>query len=869
MSVRPRPTTADELRTAWCDFFAGRAHTVVPSAGLIPTHPSAPMFTNSGMMPFVSYFLGEEPVPYDPPRAVSVQKCVRAGGKHNDLDAIGRSMRHLSFFEMLGNFSFGDYFKAETIPWAWEFLTEAIGLDGDRLWVTCHVSDDEAEEIWVDSVGVPRSRIQRLDKDNFWEMGETGPCGPCSELFWDYGPELGPEGGPANPEAEDRYVEIWNLVFTQYFRGADGSLADLPSVNVDTGAGMERILAVLGDSPSLYSADVLAALVDEAQSVTGHSLGRSDLGDIALRLIADHTRTATFLVADGVVPSNEDRGYVLRRIIRRAVRFAYMLDVHDLVLPRMVKRCTEVMGNAYPDLVAQEGHLVDLIWREEERFRQTLDRGSSLLDAELDDLDAEDAVLDGDVAFVLHDTFGFPLEVTQEMAELRGAVVDIEGFDLAMARQRERSRAAGRKGSVAAGEEADAERAVLAEHGPTEFTGREEDTSTATVLAVIGDGVFLDRSPFYAESGGQLGDTGTITTDTGSVRVVDTTPALPGLHRHRFEPIEGRIEQGQSATAAIDAPRRAAIRRNHTATHLLHWALREVLGEHVKQQGSMVGPDRLRFDFSHHSAVTPEELVVVEDLVNAEVLSDAQVRHFETSMDEARDLGAIAFFGDKYGEVVRVLQAGSHSVELCGGTHVGALGEIGMVKVVSEGSIGSNVRRIEAVTGMGALELLRFTEAGVQELADTLGVPRDDLQEGVTKRLGELRSLRDEVKELRRAVAGSQAESLLDRASDGLLVAEVTSESRDEVRELAVALRDRPGIEAVVLGSSPGGKGVAIVAAVTTESGLHAGDLIAPAARVVGGGGGRSADLAMIGGKFPERLGEALDMVREQLGLEG
>jgi alanyl-tRNA synthetase len=545
-----------------------------------------------------------------------------------------------------------------------------------------------------------------------------------------------------------------------------------------------------------------------------------------------------------------------------------MLDVHDLVLPRMVKRCTEVMGVAYPDLLTQEDHLIDLIWREEERFRQTLERGSSLLDAELEGL-GEGTTLDGEVAFVLHDTYGFPLEVTQEMAEMRGARVDVEGFDVAMARQRERSRAAGRRGAVAAGEQADAERAVLVEHGPTSFTGRDEDTTAATVVAVIGDAVFLDRSPFYAESGGQVGDTGTITTDTGSLRVLDTTLALPGLHRHRVEPLEGRVEVGQAATASIDAARRAAIRRNHTATHLLHWSLREVLGEHVKQQGSMVGPDRLRFDFSHHRGVTPEELVLVEDLANAEVLSDAPALHFETSMDEARELGAIAFFGDKYGDVVRVLQAGPHSLELCGGTHVGALGEIGTIKIVSEGSIGSNVRRIEAVTGTGALELLRSTEADLQQLADALGVPRDDLLDGLSKRLSELRALRDEIRDLRRAVAGSNAGSLADAAVEGMLVAHVEADTRDEVRELALALRDRPGMKAVVLGGSPGGKGVALVAAVTPDSGLNAAELIAEPARVVGGGGGRAADVAMAGGKFPERLDEALALVRDRLGLEG
>ncbi|HLU41085.1 MAG TPA: alanine--tRNA ligase [Microthrixaceae bacterium] len=860
-----RPMTAAELRTKWTEFFVARAHTVVPSSSLIPTHPSAPMFTNSGMMQFVPYFLGEEPVPFDPPRAVSIQKCVRAGGKHNDLDAIGRSPRHLSFFEMLGNFSFGDYFKAEAIPWAWEFVTEVLGIDGDRLWVTCHVSDDEAEEIWADAVGVPRERIQRLDKDNFWEMGETGPCGPSSEIFFDFGPELGPDGGPANELAEDRFVEIWNLVFTQYFRTPGGELTDLPSRNVDTGAGLERMLSVLAGSHSLYAADVLADLVEEAQSVTGSSLGQSQLGDIALRLLADHTRTAAFLVSDGVVPSNEDRGYVLRRVIRRAVRFAYMLGVEQLVMPRMVERCADLMGDAYPDLAEDRDRVVDLITREEERFRSTLARGSKLLDTALDEV-GEERVLDGRVAFELHDTYGFPLEVTQEMADLRGVEVDVDGFDAAMAEQRERSRAASRATGVATGDEADQERALLAEHGPTEFTGREEHTSAATVLAVIGDAVYLDRTPFYAEAGGQVGDTGTITTPTGTARVLDTTHALPGLHRHHVEVVEGTIEPGQPATAEIDVARRAAIRRNHTGTHVLHWALREVLGEHVKQQGSWVGPDRLRFDFSHHAAVSDEELARIEDLANEEILTNAPVNHFETSMEEARALGAIAFFGEKYGERVRVLQAGPHSTELCGGTHVSALGDIGSLVIVSETSIGSNIRRIEAVTGMGTIERMRSTERLVRGAADLLGVARDDVLDGLERRLAELKAARDEAKVLRRELARSQAGSLADAAVDGVVIAEVEVDSRDELRDMAVALRDRPGIRAVVLGASPGGKGAALVAAVTADSGFEAGSLIADAARTIGGGGGKGAELAVAGGREPDRIGEALDQVRSLIG---
>src|SRR4029450_6437350 len=512
------PRTASELRRAWSDFFAARQHTIVPSGSLIPTHPSAPMFTNSGMMPFVPLFLGEEPVPYKPRRAASVQRCVRAGGKHNDLDAIGRSPRHLSFFEMLGNFSFGDYFKAEAIAWAWEFVTEVLELDGDRMWVTVHTDDDEAEALWADEVGFPRERIQRLGKANFWEMGDTGPCGPSSEIFWDNGPDHGPEGGPANPEAEDRYVEIWNLVFPQYLRGADGKLSDLPSKNIDTGAGLERILAVLAGSPSLYASDTLTALVEEAQSVTGHRLGESDLGDIALRLMADHARTMTFLVADGVIPSNEDRGYVLRRIIRRAIRFAYLLGVERRVLQPMVERTIGLMGDAYPVVVENRELVLPIIGREEESFRRTLATGSQILDTQLDRLEPG-GTLPGAVAFQLHDTYGFPFEATQETADLRGFAVDVAGFESAMDDQRARARAAAKGGGVATGDEVTEQQRRLATYGATVVAGRDEYETEATVLAVIGDDVYLDRTPFYAESGGQVGDTGTLTTATGVLDV--------------------------------------------------------------------------------------------------------------------------------------------------------------------------------------------------------------------------------------------------------------------------------------------------------------------------------------------------------------
>jgi len=867
---------ADELRRAWTDFFTARAHSAVPSAGLIPHHPSAPMFTNSGMMQFVPYFLGEEQVPFSPPRATSVQRCVRAGGKHNDLDAIGRSMRHLSFFEMLGNFSFGDYFKAEAIPWAWEFVTEVLGLDGDRVWVTVHVSDDEAEEIWAESVGLPRDRIQRLDKDNFWEMGETGPCGPSSELFWDFGPEVGPDGGPANPAAEERYVEFWNLVFPQYIRHQDGSLTDMPNPGIDTGAGLERILGVLQGSPSLYAADTLTVLTDRAQQVTGKRFGEDRLADVALRLLADHTRTVAFLVSDGVMPSNEDRGYVLRRILRRAVYFSYLLGVEKPVLPPMIETCVELMGGAYPDLAANADNVLTIVSREEDRFRRTLRTGASMLDEHIASL-PEGGTVDGQVAFTLHDTHGFPFEVTEEIAAERGFEVDESGFQAAMADQRARAKAAAKGGGVALGAEADAYRAVLDANGPTEFVGREVESATTTVVGVVpgpteGDlagtvSIFLAVTPFYAESGGQVGDTGTIESPSARAEVLDTVYALPGLHRHVARMVEGTFEAGDEVTATIDGERRAAIKRHHTGTHILHWALRQVLGDHVKQQGSIVLPDRLRFDFSHFEAVTPEQIAEIEDLANHEILTNAEARHEEMSMDEARALGAIAFFGDKYGERVRVLTAGPSSIELCGGTHVSRLGDIGPMKIVSESSIGSNLRRIEAVAGGLPVERLRDREAELAAVAAAAGVPVGEAVDGVARLREQLKAAQDEVKALKKQLAGAAAGDLAGQAVDGIVVARVDGSDRGDLRELALSLRDAPGIRAVVLGGAPASGGAALVAATTDDSGLDAGALVADAARAIKGGGGRDPRLVVAGGKDPDGLDEALDLVRAAAGI--
>ncbi|MBA3606369.1 MAG: alanine--tRNA ligase, partial [Acidimicrobiia bacterium] len=737
MAARPSPPrTADELRQSFIDFFVARQHAPVPSASLIPHDPTV-LFNVAGMVPFKSYFVGDETPPYT--KAVSSQKCVRAGGKHNDLDDVGRTKRHLVFFEMMGNFSFGEYFKELAIPYSWELVTEVWGFDGDRIWITVHDSDDEAEKIWHDVVGVPMERIQRLgDKDNFWQMGDTGPCGPCSELHYDRGPAFGPDGGPLGDPLGDRFMEFWNLVFMQYDQAPDGTRTALPKPQIDTGAGLERILCLLQGVDAVWETDLMAPLVATASELTGRTYRPGDYDDrdsFAVRVLAEHARSAAMLVADGVFPSNEARGFVLRRIIRRAVRYAYLLGTEQLVMPQLTDVAIDVMGNAYPDVARQRDFIVGVLGKEEERFRQTLRNGLSMLESELADGQRE---LSGSTAFTLHDTYGFPLELTQEIAGERQVAVDVAGFQMEMAAQRRRAKEARRTGGDVAN--LDAYREIVEQFGTTTFTGYSEDTTEGRVLAVLdaaptatgdgavngdggnGDGdhgsgdafveIFLDRTPFYAESGGQIGDRGTIRTETGAAEVVDTTFALPNLRRHRARVVEGTMTTGQLATAAFDVAARDATRRNHTATHLLHHALRTVLGDHVKQAGSLVAPDRLRFDFSHYAPLTPEQITEIERLANAETLANTDVRIFETTKAEAEELGAIAFFGDKYGDTVRVLQAGA-SIELCGGTHVKATGDIGTIKIVAEGSIGSNLRRIEAVTGEASVALLQRDERAV------------------------------------------------------------------------------------------------------------------------------------------------------------
>ena len=859
MTRRP-PRTANELRETFTGFFASKSHTAVPSASLIPHDPTV-LFTVAGMVPFKPYFVGDEVAPFK--RAATVQKCVRAGGKHNDLDDVGRTKRHLVFFEMLGNFSFGDYFKESAIPWSWELVTENLGFDGDRIWVTVHTSDDEAEAIWHEQVGVPLERIQRLgDKDNFWQMGDTGPCGPCSELHIDRGPAFGPDGGPLNDPHGDRFMEFWNLVFMQFNQAPDGTRTPLPKPSIDTGAGLERILALVQGTDSVWETDALLPMVERAQSLTGAAYRVGDYDDrpsFSLRVLAEHARSSAMLVGDGVFPSNEGRGYVLRRIIRRAVRHAYLLGTEKLVMPSLVETAVDVMGQAYPDLVSQKDFVVDVLTREEERFRQTLKTGVAILDNEIQ---RSDGRLSGETAFLLHDTYGFPLEVTEEIVGERGLVVDRESFDREMGAQRERAKSA-RKGAGVANDLQDRYREILEEFGTTEFVGYSSDESAARILATVetpeGVDVFLDRTPFYAESGGQVGDSGVIEGSAGTLEVLDTTFALPGLRRHLCRVASGSVAPGELVHARIDSARRAAIRRHHTGTHILHWALREVLGEHVKQAGSLVDETRLRFDFSHYSALTADEIKRIEALANRETLVNSAVRVYETSKDEALSRGAIAFFGDKYGDTVRVLEAGP-SVELCGGTHVSATGDIGIIKIVSEGSIGANLRRVEAVAGDRSLGLMQTQESVLLSLAQMVGT--DDVVDGVGRKLEELKNALDEIKSLKAREARGRANEIAAAASDGIVVERVDDLGPDELRDLALAIRQVSGIRRVVLGGVTPAGGVSLVAAVQPNSG-SAGDLIREAARAVGGGGGGKGDIATAGGKNPSGLDDALRIAAE------
>jgi len=864
---------SQEVRQAFIEFFQARDHEYRPSASLIPVDPTL-LMTNAGMVPFKPYFLGEEEPPWR--RAVSVQKCVRTV----DIDIIGTTQRHLSFFEMMGNFSFGDYFKERAIPWSYEFVTDALGLEPERLWFTVHETDDEAEEIWIEGVGVPAERVQRGGKDNFWQMGIPGPCGPSSELFYDKGEQFGEPGGPIGG-GEDRFVEIWNLVFMQNIQDEPYHVVgDLPAKNIDTGMGLDRVAAVLQEVPSVFDIDTTRDVLRTAERYTRLEYGASERADVSLRILTDHARTITFLIGDGVIPSNDGRGYVLRRVLRRAVRHGWQYGGEGLITPKLAETTIEVMGDAYPDLVEKKDFILDVVTREEEKFRRTLESGHHLLDTELGDSER----LSGTAAFKLHDTYGFPIDLTKEIAAERGVDIDLEGFDVEMEAQRSRARAAWRGADSA--EAAEVYRGLIDAHGLTDFVGYDYEASDGVILSMVRDGetvtkagkgqtveIFLDKTPFYAESGGQVGDTGIIQTESGEAVVGDTQHVIQGLHGHRAKITKGELIAGQPVSSAIDSPRREGIRKSHTGTHVLHWAIRDVLGDHASQAGSLVENGRLRFDFSHFSQVAPRELGEIEAEINQRLVDNGRVSTQVTSREEAEAMGAIAFFGDKYGEVVRVVEIGDFSTEFCGGTHTHTAGQVGPLTIVSESSIGSNLRRVEALTGMAAYDHLASMRGALSKTGELLRTSPDQVPQRVEQLLEKVSGLEDQLDALAGQRMGAIAEELAastDVVGDvTLVVADAGPVSGNELRQIALGVRDRiQGPSLVILGSSDGGKGtlVAVATKDLVKRGVSAGELLTAPARQLGGGGSRDPELAQAGGPNGSELSSALDMARDDSG---
>ena len=831
---------AQELRSTFLNYFADNGHTIVPSASLIPHDPSL-LFTIAGMVPFKTYLTGEEPAPFA--RAVSIQKCFRAP----DIDQIGTTSRHLTFFEMMGNFSFGDYFKEGAIKYAWGLITEGFGLDPERLWVTVHDSDDQAAEIWHDLIGVPAARIQRLDEDNFWVMGEAGPCGPCSEIFFDKGPAYGADGGPALG-GDERFLEFWNLVFMQYEREPGQPLVELPRKNIDTGVGFERVLSILNEVDSVFATDLFAPLIEAAAKMIKTPYGTKEVSDVAIRRIAEHGRAMTMLVADGVLPSNEGRGYVLRRIIRRAVLAARRGGHERPLAATLVDATMSKMGSAYPVLEKDRDLIIEVLEREEAGFSRTLRTGLSLLEEARDEVLASSrTVFSGEIAFKLHDTHGFPVELTSEIVAESGLRVEREVFDAAMAAQRERARAAAKTLHLA---DESHYRDLIEAHGATEFVGRDVTRYSveSSVIGVLeGDGVselFLESTPFYAESGGQVGDTGTIVTESGRFSVEDTQSVAGGLVAHRGT-LEGTIVPGQVAVSTIDPVRREATRRNHTATHLLHASLRNVLGDHVRQQGSFVGPERLRFDFSHGQGLAKEEVGAILTMVNTDVVANEGVETIQTSKSDAEKMGAVAFFGDKYGDRVRVVRAGSHSLEFCGGTHVDRLGDIGQIQLVSESSIGANTRRIEAVSALAAQRRSVEMEAALASVAAILKTSTENITPTLERILSRQREMESQLGSLRQAQLSVVTDQLAGAEGDTVL-GRLDGYGGDALRSVAQELQRRGRRLVVLVGASDDDKVVLVVA---TDGSLDAVALVKDLAALVGGGGGGSVRLAVAGGR--------------------
>ena len=866
---------ASDIRQSFLKFFEAKGHTVVPSSPVVPGDDPTLLFTNAGMNQFKDVFLGFDKRAYT--RAATAQKCIRAGGKHNDLENVGYTARHHTFFEMLGNFSFGDYFKKDAIVYAWELLTAVFKLPADKLWVTVYAEDDEAYDIWHQTVGVPSTRIVRIGdnkgaryaSDNFWMMGETGPCGPCTEIFYDHGPEVagGPPGSP--DEDGDRYIEIWNNVFMQFNRDESGVMHKLPKPSVDTGMGLERLAAVLQHVHSNYEIDTFVNLLAAAKAaVDAAGAGNCDRDSPSLKVIADHIRSCAFTVADGVIPSNAGRGYVLRRITRRAIRHGYKLGARKPFFHTLVGALGEEMGEAYPELRQQRLRVTEVLKQEEERFFQTIANGMEILEAALS---GGAKRIDGETAFKLHDTYGFPLDLTADVCRERGVTVDSAGFEAAMNRQREQARAAG-KFKMAQGLEYVG--------APTAFHGYEHlvcEHSKVTALYVDGTPVqraragddavvVLDHTPFYAESGGQVGDTGEMRNARSRFLVEDTLKIQADVFGHHGRIVEGEVEVGDMFVAKVDADKRARTVRNHSATHLMHKALREVLGGHVQQKGSLVDAERTRFDFAHNAPMSDEQIRKVESLVNAEILTNAATQARVMTIDEAQKTGAMMLFGEKYGDEVRVLDIGS-SRELCGGTHVQRTGDIGLFKVVAEGGVAAGVRRIEAVTGGNALAYLQSLESTVNQVAATLKATPAELSDRVGHVLDQVRSLEKELAALKGKLASAQGDELLDQAVDvkGIKVLAAVLDGADAkaLRETMDKLKDKLKSAAIVLAAVDGGK-VQLAAGVTADSvaKLKAGELVNFVAQQVGGKGGGKPDLAMAGGTDASKLGAALASVR-------
>ena len=864
---------SNDIRERFLTYFKKHGHSIVSSSSLVPGNDPTLLFTNAGMVQFKDVFLGQEKRNYN--RATTSQRCVRAGGKHNDLENVGYTARHHTFFEMLGNFSFGDYFKRDAIQLAWGLLTEEFGLDSSRMWVTVYETDDEAYEIWHKDVGVPQDRIvrigdkpggQKYQSDNFWQMGDTGPCGPCSEIFWDHGEEV--EGGPPGSENEDgdRFIEIWNLVFMQFNRDESGTMHPLPKPSVDTGMGLERMAAVLQHVHSNYEIDIFDTLIRAVSRVTGHK----DLSNPSLRVIADHIRSCAFLVSDGVTPSNEGRGYVLRRIIRRAIRHGYKLGCSEPFFYELVADLQEVMGSAYPELMSEGERIGQTLLEEEKRFSETLDKGMSVLEGALL---REDGVLDGETVFRLYDTFGFPVDLTADIARERNIQIDLSGFEAAMEQQRQRARAASKfqtsQGIDYAGDN-------------TQFYGYDALQTKSKVIAVYKDGfsvdslaqgeagiVLLDKTPFYAESGGQVGDRGVIATGISShttFKVSDTQKVQPEVFGHHGEVVSGQIKVGDSVTSEVDSDHRSATMFNHSATHLLHAALRSVLGSHVQQKGSLVDASKTRFDFSHPKPLSQAEVEEIEIVVNEVIRGNANVNARVMSYDAAIESGAMALFGEKYGDEVRVVGMGEFSTELCGGTHVARTGDIGLFKIVAESGVASGVRRIEAVTGKGAIDYLHKRERQLTDVASLLKVGTDGLNDRVTQMVDNVRQLEKELSRVKAKLASSQGDDLSAKVREinGIQVLATQLDDADvaALRTAVDQLKSKFKTAIVLLSSVNDGK-VTLIAGVTSDltKKYKAGDLVNFVAKQVGGKGGGRPDMAQAGGTQPELLDGAIESV--------